>query len=81
MNEQIAMKKAARPIEKNLRVQRGAAKIRHLQKQRKLWMASKVEWHKPSIRPELGPSSRSQHTFLEPQHLLATVDSWSSYVA
>ncbi len=81
MNEENMMKKATRPIEKNRRIRRRPAKIRHLQKQQKLWMASKVEWRKPGIRRGLAPSSLLQQTFLELQHVLAAIDSWCSCVA
>ncbi len=55
------MKKATRPIERNRRIRRKPAKIRHLQKQQKLWMASKMEWRKPGTKPGLAPSSLLQH--------------------
>ncbi|MCX6084650.1 MAG: hypothetical protein NT102_06770 [Caldiserica bacterium] len=57
MNEDSMMRKATRPIEKNRRTRSKPAKIRHLQKQQKLWMVSKMEWRKPGTKPGLAPSS------------------------
>ncbi|RIE07366.1 hypothetical protein [Candidatus Cryosericum odellii] len=57
MDEDSMMKKATRPIEKNRRTRSKPAKIRHLQKQQKLWMVSKVEWRKPGTKPGLAPFS------------------------
>jgi hypothetical protein len=64
LNEESMMKKATRPIEKNRRIRRKPAKIRHLQKQQKLWMVSKMEWRKPGTKPGLAPSSLLRHTSL-----------------
>ncbi|RIE16295.1 hypothetical protein [Candidatus Cryosericum septentrionale] len=57
MDEDSMMRKATRPIEKNRRTRSKPAKIRHLQKQQKLWMVSKMEWRKPGTKPGLAPSS------------------------
>jgi len=57
MDEDSMMKKATRPIEKNRRTRSKPAKIRHLQKQQKLWMVSKMKWRKPGTKPGLAPSS------------------------
>ena len=43
MNEDYMMKKAVKPVEKNRRPRSRPARIRHLQKQQRLWMASKVQ--------------------------------------
>ena len=61
MDEDNMMKKATQPIEKNRRTRSKPAKIRHLQKQQKLWMVSKVEWRKPGTKPGLTPSSFPHH--------------------
>jgi hypothetical protein len=66
MNEDSMMRKATRPIEKNRRTRSKRAKIRHLQKQQKLWMVSKMEWRKPGAKPGLAPSSSLQHTLVGP---------------
>jgi hypothetical protein len=63
-NEDSIMKKATRPIEKNRRTRSKPAKIRHLQKQQKLWMVSKMEWRKPGTKPGLAPSSFLQHVLV-----------------
>jgi hypothetical protein len=68
MNEDSMIKKATRPIEKNRRTRSKPAKIRHLQKQQKLWMVSKMEWRKPGTTPGLAPSPFLQR---------ALVGSWS----
>ena len=57
MDEDSMMRKATRPIEKNRRTRSKPAKIRHLQKQQKLWMVSKMERRKPGTKPGLVPSS------------------------
>jgi hypothetical protein len=57
MDEDSMMKKATRPIEKNRRTRSKPAKIRHLQKQQKLWMVSKMKWRKSGTKPGLAPSS------------------------
>ena len=57
MDEDNMMRKATRPIEKNRRTRSKPAKIRHLQKQQKLWMVSKMERRKPGTKPGLAPSS------------------------
>jgi len=57
MDEDSIMRKATRPIEKNRRTRSKPAKIRHLQKQQKLWMVSKMERRKPGTKPGLAPSS------------------------
>ncbi|MEN6387280.1 MAG: hypothetical protein ABFD13_00060 [Candidatus Cryosericum sp.] len=62
MNEDSMMRKAERPIEKNRRTRSRPAKIRHLQKQQKLWMASKVKWRKPRTKPRFAPSSSRQQS-------------------
>ncbi|HWQ22113.1 MAG TPA: hypothetical protein VN478_05250 [Clostridia bacterium] len=77
MNEDNMMRKAMRPIEKNRRTRSKPAKIRHLQKQQKLWMVSKVEWRKPGTKPGLAPSSFLLRTRLVPQRCLCTIDPWS----
>lgn len=74
MNEENMMKKAMRPIEKNRRTRSKPAKIRHLQKQQKLWMGSKVEWRKPGTKPGLAPSSFLLRTALTPRDSLCTID-------
>ena len=56
MNEDSMMKKAARPIERNRRTRSKPARIRHLQKQQKLWMVSKMERRKSGTRPGPAPS-------------------------
>ncbi len=61
MNEDSMMKKAARPIERNRRTRSKPARIRHLQKQQKLWMASKMERRKSGTKPGLAPSPFSLH--------------------
>jgi hypothetical protein len=66
MNEDSMIKKAARPIEKNRRKRSKPAKIRHLQKQQKLWMVSKMEWRKPGTTPGLAPSPFLQRTLVGP---------------
>jgi hypothetical protein len=81
MNEDSMMKKATRPVEKNRRTRSKPAKIRHLQKQQKLWMASKVEWRKSGTKPGLAPSSLLRHTFLDPQCALLVTDLWSCRAA
>ncbi|MGB9666064.1 MAG: hypothetical protein ACPL2N_01955 [Candidatus Cryosericum sp.] len=55
MNEDSMMRKMERPAQKNRRTRSRPAKIRHLQKQQKLWMASKMEWRKPQRRSGLAP--------------------------
>lgn len=57
MNEDSMIRKATRPIEKNRRTRSKPAKIRHLQKQQKLWMASKMDWRKPRAKPGRAPFS------------------------
>jgi len=64
MNEDSMMKKATRPIEKNRRTRSRPAKIRHLQKQQKLWMVSKMERRKPGTKPGLAPFSFLQHVLV-----------------
>jgi len=64
MDEDSMMRKATRPIEKNRRTRSKPAKIRHLQKQQKLWMVSKMEWRKPGTKPGLAPSSLLQPTLV-----------------
>lgn len=81
MNEDSMMKKAARPIEKNRRTRNRPAKIRHLQKQQKLWMASKVEWRKSGRRPGLAPSSLLPRKVVDRQCRFCTTGSWSSCAA
>ncbi|MCX6085966.1 MAG: hypothetical protein NTX94_05980 [Caldiserica bacterium] len=72
MNEDSMMRKATRPIEKNRRTRSRPAKIRHLQKQQKLWMVSKMEWRKSGTRP--GPAP-----FPFPQPVLtAAAPPWNS---
>jgi ribosomal protein L32E len=66
MNEDSMIKKATRPIEKNRRTRSKPAKIRHLQKQQKLWMVSKMEWRKPGTTPGLAPSPFLQCTLVGP---------------
>ncbi len=66
MNEDSMMRKAERPIEKNRRMRSKPAKIRHLQKQQKLWMVSKVEWRKAGTKPGLAPSSFAHHGLVDP---------------
>lgn len=66
MNEDSMMKKATRPVEKNRRTRSKPAKIRHLQKQQKLWMVSKMAWRKPGTKPGLAPSSLLQSTLVVP---------------
>jgi len=74
VNEENMMKKAMRSIEKNRRTRSKPAKIRHLQKQQKLWMASKVKWRKPGTKPGLAPSSFLFRTTLTPRDSLRTID-------
>jgi hypothetical protein len=74
VNEENMMKKAMRPIEKNRRTRSKPAKIRHLQKQQKLWMVSKVEWRKPGTKPGLAPSSLLLRTTLTPRDSLCAID-------
>ena len=66
MDEDSMMRKATRPIQKNRRTRSRPAKIRHLQKQQKLWMASKVERRKPGTKPGLAPSSFLQSVLAGP---------------
>ena len=66
MDEDGMMRKATRPIEKNRRTRSKPAKIRHLQKQQKLWMVSKVEWRKPGTKPGLAPFSFPHHGLVDP---------------
>ncbi|MFA4931348.1 MAG: hypothetical protein WC625_00295 [Caldisericia bacterium] len=66
MNEDSMTKKATRPVEKNRRTRSKPAKIRHLQKQQKLWMVSKMAWRKPGTKPGLAPSSLLQPTLVVP---------------
>jgi hypothetical protein len=66
MNEDSMMKKATRPVEKNRRTRSKPAKIRHLQKQQKVWMVSKMAWRKPGTKPGLAPSSLLQSTLVVP---------------
>ena len=66
MDEDSMMRKATRPIQKNRRTRSRPAKIRHLQKQQKLWMASKVERRKPGTKPGLAPSSFLQSVLADP---------------
>ena len=47
MNMDNMIRKATRPVEKQRAVRRRPAKVRHLRKQQKLWMASKVIWRRP----------------------------------
>ncbi|MFZ2414073.1 MAG: hypothetical protein WAW16_07635 [Candidatus Cryosericum sp.] len=81
MNEDSMMKKATRPIEKNRRIRNKPAKIRHLQKQQKLWMASKIEWRKPGAKPGLAPSSLLLFSFVRPQHRSLTTIRWGCCAA
>jgi hypothetical protein len=81
MNEDSMMKKATRPIEKNRRTRNKPAKIRHLQKQQKLWMASKMEWRKPGTKPGLAPSSLLLRTVVDRQCRFCTTGSWSGRAA
>jgi hypothetical protein len=81
MNEDSMMKKATRPIEKNRRTRSKPAKIRHLQKQQKLWMASKMEWRKPGTRPGLAPSSLLPCTIVDRQCWFCATGFWSSRAA
>jgi hypothetical protein len=81
LNEENMMNKATRPIEKNRRMRRKPAKIRHLQKQQKLWMASKVKWRKSGTKPGLAPSSFPQQTFLLFQPRPRSINPWSYCVA
>jgi len=62
MNEDSMMRKTERPIEKNRRTRSRPAKIRHLRKQQKLWMASKVKWRKPGTKQRFAPSSCLQQS-------------------
>jgi hypothetical protein len=64
MNEDSMMKKATRPVEKNRRTRSKPAKIRHLQKQQKVWMVSKMAWRKPGTKPGLAPSSLVKSTLV-----------------
>jgi hypothetical protein len=73
VNEDSMMKKAMRPIEKNRRTRSKPAKIRHLQKQQKLWMVSKVEWRKSGARHGLAPSSLLPRAPLTLPHFAVTV--------
>jgi len=57
MDEDSMMRKAMRPIKKDRRTRSKPAKVRHLQKQQKLWMVSKMKWRKPGAKPGLAPSS------------------------
>ena len=57
MDEDSMMRKAMRPIKKDRRTRSKSAKVRHLQKQQKLWMVSKMKWRKPGTKPGLAPSS------------------------
>ena len=57
MDEDSMMTKAMRPIKKDRRTRSKPAKVRHLQKQQKLWMVSKMKWHKPRAKSGLAPSS------------------------
>jgi hypothetical protein len=66
MNEDSMMRKATRPIEKSRRTRSKPAKIRHLQKQQKLWMVSKMEWRKSGTRPGPAPFSFLEHTLVTP---------------
>ncbi len=54
MNYETMLKRVERPLEKNRRVHSKPAKIRHLQKQQRLWMNSKMKWRK-SEKPGLAP--------------------------
>ncbi|HNW83998.1 MAG: hypothetical protein ABFC79_01055 [Candidatus Cryosericum sp.] len=54
MNIDNMIRKATRPVEKHRAVKRRPAKVRHLQKQQKLWMASKVVWR--SSEKKRGPA-------------------------
>ncbi|MHB8070684.1 MAG: hypothetical protein ACYDHF_01830 [Candidatus Cryosericum sp.] len=81
MNEEDMMKKAMRPIEKNRRTRSKPAKIRHLQKQQKLWMVSKMEWRKPGTKSGLAPSSLSPFSFVRPQHRSLTTIWWDCCAA
>jgi len=66
MNEDSMMKKATRPVEKNRRTRSKPAKIRHLQKQQKVWMVSKMAWRKPGTKPGLAPFSLVKSTLVVP---------------
>jgi hypothetical protein len=66
MNEDSMMKKATRPVEKNRRTRSKPAKIRHLRKQQKVWMVSKMTWRKPGTKPGLAPSSLVKSTLVVP---------------
>jgi hypothetical protein len=77
MNEDSMMRKATRPIEKNRGTRSKPAKVRHLQKQQKLWMVSKMEWRKPGIKPGLAPSSFLQHVLVGPWSQCRGWCSWS----
>lgn len=55
MNYESMLNKATRPIEKKRRPRLRPAKIRHLQKQQKLWMTSKMNWRKPGTKPGFAP--------------------------
>jgi|GEM_PF-968586 hypothetical protein len=68
MNEDSMMRKATRPVEKNRRTRSRPAKIRHLQKQQKVWMVSKMAWRKPGTKPGLAPSSLVESTLVVPLH-------------
>ena len=57
MDEDSMMRKAMRPIKKDRRTRSKPAKVRHLQKEQKLWMVSKMKWRKPGAKPGLAPSS------------------------
>lgn len=81
MNEENMMKKALRPIEKNRRTRSKPAKIRHLQKQQRLWMVSKVKWRKPGTKPGLAPSSLSLRMPPAPRDSLCAIDLWSRRAA
>jgi hypothetical protein len=68
MNEDSMMRRATRPVEKNRRARSKPAKIRHLQKQQKVWMVSKMAWRKPGTKPGLAPSSLVKSTPVVPWH-------------
>jgi hypothetical protein len=81
VNEENMMKKAMRPIEKNRRTRSKPAKIRHLQKQQKLWMVSKMEWREPGTKSGLAPSSLLLFAFLRGQHWFLATACWGCCAA
>lgn len=81
MDEDSMIRKATRPIKKDRRTRSKPAKIRHLQKQQKLWIVSKMKWRKPGAKPGHAPSSLLRHTFLILHCGFETPTLWSCCVA